>query len=170
MSIFEQFSILFTNMDFVTLAFFVIGILCLIGEIYQPGTVALGVCGGICVFAGILCRVLSAGANENIFCIIFLLVAIIAIIVLVAFMIMIRFVRYDWVNNIPDVGKSEEEDPNFKNLRGEEGITLTTLRPVGQAQINSVDYEVYAEGFFINLGEKIKVTRIENGHIFVKKI
>lgn len=171
MSIFEQVSLLFVNMDFVTVALLVMGVLCVIGEIYQPGNIALGACGVVCIFLGILTRVLSAQENENIFCIIFLLVAFVAIIVLVAFMLMIRFVRYDWVNNVPEIAKEvEEEDPRYKSLQGVEGITLTTLRPGGKAEILSAEYEVFAEGFFINLGEKIKVTKIESGRIYVKKI
>ncbi len=170
MSIFEQASLLFVNMDFVTLAFLVVGLLCIIGEIYQPGTIALGFAGGICLIAGILMRVLSAKEGENLFCIVFLLVAILAIVILISFVIMIRFARYDWVNHMPNVQAEVEEDEKYKNLRGKEGVTLTTLRPGGRAEICSAEYEVYAEGFFINLGEKVKVTRTEGGHIYVKKI
>ncbi len=170
MTIFEQASVLFVNMDLITMAFLVIGLICVIGEIYQPGTKALGAIGGTCLFFGILMRVLSAKAEENVFCLIFLLVAILSIIILASFILMIRFVRYDWVNHVPTKNVEKEEDDKYRNLKGEEGITLTTLRPGGKAEICSAEYQVYADGFFINIGERIKVTKTEGEYIYVKKI
>ncbi len=171
MSIFEQATLLFANMDFVTLALLIVGIVCLIGEIYQPGTVVLGVLGGICVLASIVSRVISAKEGESIFCIAFLLVGIVSVIILVCFVLMIRFVRNDWVDHVPDV-KSEDEEENleFKYLIGLQGVTISSLRPNGKIAVNNAEYEVYAEGFFIGKGEMVKVVKVESGFIYVKKV
>lgn len=171
MSIFEQATLLFANMDFVTLSLLIVGIVCLIGEIYQPGTVVLGVLGGICVLGAIASRVISATEGESIFCIIFLLVGIVSIVILVCFVLMIRFVRNDWVDHVPSVKNDDEEDSSeFKNLVGLEGVALSSLRPNGKIVVNNSEYEVYAEGFFIGKDEIVKVVKVEGGFIYVKKV
>ena len=82
MDFIEQTISLFSNMDFVTATLLVVGLICVIGEIYQPGTIALGVVGSICLVAGVISRSLSASDNESVFFIIFMLVAIVCSIVL----------------------------------------------------------------------------------------
>ena len=171
MSIFEQATLLFANMDFVTLTLLIVGILWLIGEIYQPGTVALGVLGAICVISAITSRVLTANENESIFCIIFMLVAIVCIIILICFVLMIRFVRKDWVDHVPDIkGDDEKDNLKYNKLLGVQGKTTTPLRPNGKVLMPDGEYDAQAEGFFISKGETVKVVKIQRGCIYVKKV
>lgn len=170
MGIIEQLSLLFINMDFVTACLLVVGVICFIGEIYQPGTKALGILGTICSIGGIISRVLIASEGESVFLIIFALVAIICIITLISFVFMVRFSRSAWIDHAPDVKKEIEEDERYKKLNGATGVTTSALRPKGVASIFDGEYEVYAEGFYIGNNEQIKVIKIESGKIFVKKI
>lgn len=171
MDFIEQTISLFSNMDFVTATLLVVGLICVIGEIYQPGTIALGVVGSICLVAGVISRSLSASDNESVFFIIFMLVAIVCSIVLISFMIMIRFARKEWVDHEPNIKKETiEDDHRYKKLLGSVGVTLSSLRPSGKAKIFDAEYGVYAEGFFIGQGERIKVVKIESGNIYVKKV
>ena len=156
-------------MDFVTACLIVVGLICFIGEIYQPGTKALGVLGAICSIGGIISRVLVVSDGESIFFVIFALVAIICAILLISFALMVRFSRTAWIDHVPDVKKEVEEDEKYKKLYGATGMTTSALRPKGLAKIFDGEYEVYAEGFYIGNGEQIKVIKIESCKIFVKK-
>jgi len=53
---------------------------------------------------------------------------------------------------------------------GETGITLSDLRPAGQCQFASGDYEVKSEGSLIGANSSVKVVNIENGQIIVRAI
>ena len=53
---------------------------------------------------------------------------------------------------------------------GDEGITLSTLRPIGKAEFNSKTYEVKTSGNYVDRGEKVKITQIESHQIVVEPI
>jgi len=55
------------------------------------------------------------------------------------------------------------------DLRGRRGISATTLRPSGKAEIEGVLYQVEAGGDFIEKGTPIQVTQVEGGRILVRK-
>ncbi len=81
MNILEQIVSLFVHMDFATAILLIVGLVCIIGNIYQPDNVAVGIIGGICLFSGVLMRAINLHEGENVFCIIFILVACICIII-----------------------------------------------------------------------------------------
>lgn len=53
---------------------------------------------------------------------------------------------------------------------GDEGITVSTLRPIGKAEFNSKTFEVKTSGSYVERGEKVKITRIESHQIVVEPI
>jgi membrane-bound ClpP family serine protease len=53
---------------------------------------------------------------------------------------------------------------------GDEGIATSTLKPVGKAEINSVQYEVTSMGGYLDTGKKIKVIKIDRNKIVVEPI
>lgn len=53
---------------------------------------------------------------------------------------------------------------------GDEGITVSTLRPMGKAEFNSKTFEVKTSGNYIERGEKVKITQIESNQIVVEPI
>jgi membrane-bound serine protease (ClpP class) len=57
-----------------------------------------------------------------------------------------------------------------KDLIGEEGIALTTLRPSGTAEINGKRVDVVTESSYVEKGKKIKVIAAEGMRIVVKEI
>ena len=159
-------------MDVLVAVLMVAGLVCLIAEIYQPGFIALGVSGVILLLSGGVLRLFSLGEGETFFGMLFAYVATVAVIILVSFIIMIRIARYSWIKYIPDVSDEsvDETDKRYAHLCGIEGVTLSTLRPVGKAELCGEEYTVLTDGFFINRGEKIKVVRIEQENIIVRKI
>ena len=53
---------------------------------------------------------------------------------------------------------------------GEEGITVSALRPSGKADIQGKLYEVTTLGHFVSSGTKIKIVRISSNQIIVEPI
>ena len=57
-----------------------------------------------------------------------------------------------------------------EDLLGFTGVTVTVLRPSGNAKINGKRYQVQSDGEHIDKGEKIKVTNVDANRIIVKKV
>ncbi len=53
---------------------------------------------------------------------------------------------------------------------GTEGQTLSTLRPVGKAELNNKIFEVKTQGEYIDSGTRIRVIKILSNQIFVEPI
>jgi membrane-bound serine protease (ClpP class) len=53
---------------------------------------------------------------------------------------------------------------------GEEGVTVSQLRPNGKALINDEKMEVYSLGEYVDINVKVKVIKIADSKIFVKPI
>jgi membrane-bound ClpP family serine protease len=53
---------------------------------------------------------------------------------------------------------------------GDEGVTLSTLRPIGKAEFHNKAFEVKTSGNYIDRGEKVKITRIESHQIVVEPL
>lgn len=53
---------------------------------------------------------------------------------------------------------------------GDEGITVSTLRPIGKAEFNSGTFEVKTSGNYVERGEKVKITQIESHQIVVEPL
>lgn len=52
---------------------------------------------------------------------------------------------------------------------GDEGVTLTALRPEGRAMIGDQRVIVYSKGFYIDTDSKIVVDRIKDNKIYVEQ-
>ncbi|MBQ2714504.1 MAG: hypothetical protein IJF76_02615 [Clostridia bacterium] len=171
MEIFNQFYLTFANMDFFVALLLLAGVIAIVCEIFQPGGKALGVVGAILVVSSIVLRAFSLKEGEQLFSVIFCMIFVVSVIMLFSFIIMVRSVRYKWIKYSPDVRdeSSEETDKRYSHLVGVEGVTLSTLRPVGTAKLCGSVYTVLTDGFFIQRGEKIKVHKIEKENIIVRK-
>ncbi|HMG88656.1 MAG TPA: NfeD family protein [Chryseolinea sp.] len=53
---------------------------------------------------------------------------------------------------------------------GDEGITLSTLKPMGKAEFNNQTFEVKTAGNYIDRGERVKIIFIESHQIVVEPI
>lgn len=53
---------------------------------------------------------------------------------------------------------------------GDQGKTLSALRPSGNAYINNIRMEVFSEGEPVEAGSTIEVIKIRQNKIFVKKV
>ena len=150
-------------------AILIIAGLFLIGaEIFLPGGV-IGFIGTICLLAAIV-------VGFVLFPMEIALLNTLAIIVLVGICIVV------WVKYFPktrmgrsltlsDDGKSfKSASPEFKELEGQEGVAVSTLRPAGIAKFDGQRIDVVADGSWIEGGRPIRVTKVEGVRILVKEI
>ncbi len=52
-------------------------------------------------------------------------------------------------------------------ILGQEGITVSALRPIGKAELGSQQFEVKTQGEYLNSGTKIRIVKIELNQITV---
>lgn len=172
----EQIVLLFTEMGIVPAICLLAGLVLVVIEIFQPGFGVFGSLGGILTIVGIALRVANSG-SANPFAILFLLLLFISLIIIAAFLIMVKSARYGWLKRTPifDEGTAissgfSEGTKDFNFLIGKKGITTTNLRPSGYASIEGENYDVTAEGFYIQKDELIRVVGVEGVRIIVKRV
>jgi len=61
------------------------------------------------------------------------------------------------------------EDPQGLSV-GEEGLTLSALRPIGKAEIGKRTFEVKTHGSYVDAGKRIKIIQINSNQIIVEPI
>ncbi|MFM7859009.1 MAG: NfeD family protein [Flammeovirgaceae bacterium] len=67
--------------------------------------------------------------------------------------------------------KSRVNEGDFEKFKvGEEGVTVSALRPVGKAEINEKIVEVRSEGEYIDANSSIRIQRVVNNQIIVKLV
>jgi membrane-bound serine protease (ClpP class) len=117
-------------------------------------------------------RMLQGGSLLMLFMMIFLII----IILLAAFMIMVRSMKYGWLSRSDLVQTGTAVNPvrsdatmDFSYLAEKTGTTLTPLRPSGKALIEDKEYDVVAQGAFINKGVEVKVVEVEGARIVVRE-
>ena len=150
-------------------AILIIAGLFLIGaEIFLPG--------GVIGFIGTMCLLAAIVVGFVLFPMEIALLNTLAIIVLVGICIVV------WVKYFPktrmgrsltlsDDGKSfKSASPEFKELEGQEGVAVSTLRPAGIAKFEGKRVDVVADGSWIEGGRPIRVTKVEGVRILVKEI
>jgi membrane-bound ClpP family serine protease len=66
---------------------------------------------------------------------------------------------------------SKFNEGNLADLQvGEEGITISALRPMGKADFRDKIYEVSTLGNFLPSGTKVRISSIKNNKIFIEPI
>lgn len=168
----QEFSDLFAGMGVAAGICIVLGLVLCIIEIFQPGFGIFGGLGTILILIGIIIRMLQGGTLLMLFIMIFIIVAVL----LIAFVIMVRSMKYGWLSRTDfiqqgtaiDAARSEGTN-NYNGLLNLTGITTTSLRLSGKAKINNTEYDVVAQGPFIDVNKKVKVVEVEGTRIVVRE-
>lgn len=148
---------------------FILGFILITVELFNPG---FGIAGISALILFILGIIFSARTFLDAIIMIILILLIIAILLF----IVLRSASKGRLNKkliLPDrlskdsgyVGRNEPE-----SFLGKEGITLTVLRPSGNALIDGVKLDVVTEGEYIPKNTRVKVTKVEGIRIVVKEV
>ncbi|MEJ7647238.1 MAG: NfeD family protein [Chryseolinea sp.] len=132
---------------------------------FVPGTTVVGILGLIFSIAGIVVSYNHLGSPTAKYILTGMLV-----VSLVAFVVSFRSGAWSKFSLKTSMdGRVNEGILSTINI-GDEGITLSNLRPVGKAEFNQKAYEVKTTGSFVESGAKVKITQIESHQIVVEPL
>jgi membrane-bound ClpP family serine protease len=148
----------------ILLIFFGLGFI--IAEIiFVPGTTLLGLFGLIFTIIGIIISYISFGAGVGtIVLIISLIIGLGVLVYSLKSGVWEKFALKGSINS--RVNEGEKEDLQV----GEEGITVSSLRPMGKGEFKERIYEVTTLGNFLTADTKIRIVSIKNNKIIVEPI
>jgi membrane-bound ClpP family serine protease len=148
----------------ILLIFFGLGFI--IAEIiFVPGTTLLGLFGLIFTIIGIIISYISFGAGVGtIVLIISLIIGLGVLVYSLKSGVWEKFALKGSINS--RVNEGEKEDLQV----GEEGVTVSSLRPMGKGEFKERIYEVTTLGNFLTADTKIRIVSIKNNKIIVEPI
>lgn len=156
------------NGDILTFIIFLLGILLIIIEFYVPDFGVIGIAGLLAVIISLFMHI------GNISTLILTILAVL-LVASVAIIIPLRMGRSLTIgpnfvletSSNKEAGYSSQKDYSF--LTQANGVSITTLRPVGRAEFDGSYYEVISLEDMIKEGESIYVARVEGAKIYVRK-
>ena len=149
---------------YITLAMLILGLGFLLLEVFIiPGTTIIGIIGTVLMATGVYYVYTNYGTSYG-----HLALGITIIITIIAIIGGLRGGVWNKIA-ISDAINSKValvEDNTFKI--GDEGMTISNLRPAGTVKINGVKTEAHSIGDFIERNSPIKVIKTEKNKIFVE--
>ncbi len=162
----EIFKAIAENIAMVHIVLFVLGIIFLIAEMFEPG---FGVCGGIGTILMVIdVMILADNLAQG-------LVLIAGVVLILLLFVLIMFVLASYGLLPQKLVLSEEGTDGTENLpeleikEGDGGVASTLLRPAGKAEIAGKIYDVVSDGEFIEKGTEITVKSVMYSKIVVTK-
>jgi len=154
------------------IAFMLLGFAAVIVEAFVPAGGIIGLLGVAAVITSIVFAFIeSAGFGTG-------MLAVAIILGPVCLLLAFHFFPRSPVGKLLILKSSQEQAQGYTSftpekyleLKGKEGVAITTLRPSGMARIENAKYSVVTAGDMIATGEKIKVTAVEGSRIVVRKV
>jgi len=136
-------------------------------EMVVPGFGLPGISGIACLIGGILLTAKTVEQGLTITVIVVVLLAVMLTVVL----LILKTVKPPFV--LEDELKAEHGQLNASDLEylvGKEGVASTDLKPAGKCDIEGVEFDVRAEGRYIEKGTKVRINRIYENTIMIKEI
>ncbi len=155
--------------DWLHIVLFIAGVILLLIEIVVPGFGIFGGIGLISILSGIVLAAYDATHGSISLGIAFVITLVISFIVIKYFGhrgIWNRFILREDQRN--EKGYSAPKD--WRGLLSKEGVTVTTLRPSGTAQIDGELIDVVTEGSYIEKEKKVRVVRVEGTRVVVREL
>ncbi|REE06004.1 NfeD family protein [Marinoscillum furvescens] len=153
-------------MDWITvIGLLIFGIALIVIEvIFVPGTTIVGIAGFVVSgFSVYLCYDYFGSTTGNIF------LAVAAISGMAA--VILSFRSNAWQKlSLKDVSSGKSNDLKHKLSIGDEGKTISSLKPFGKAEFQNHIVEVKSNGSWIDEGIEVKISRIVNNRITVEPI
>lgn len=173
---FKQFGLLFANMEWFVLVCFLVGVACLLVEVFQPGFGFFGISGLVLLVLSIVLRAVFSKEEDIVLVQVCQFVIIDVLIIGLSLLFIFIAQKKGWLKKTQLYHTGTAVDENFSDatmnysfLLGKEGVSITVLRPSGKIQIDGNIYDAESTGFLIESGEKIIVAKIDGGIIKVEK-
>lgn len=150
----------------IILSLLIIGLVLIIVEVvFIPGTTVVGILGLIFSGVGIIVTYRHFGDDAGFYVLLGSLSA-------TAVALFYSFKSGAWQRySLKSSMKSRVNEGLTDTVKvGDEGVTTSTLRPSGKAEINGQIFEVRTYGEYVKPGQHIRVVQIELHQIFVQEI
>jgi len=146
---------------------FVIGSGLIIAEAFIPGFGVAGISGVILEIVALRCCWLQYGTVPTLF-------ALVGVLLLIGLAVFLsyrsamngRLSRSHLVLNDTEAAAGEEKPDHWI---GQEGVTVTALRPAGQIEIGGTRLNASSTGDFIERGAPVLVTGMEGDHYTIRR-
>lgn len=151
---------------FLIIGFILLGIILIVIEIiFVPGTTIVGIGGLACMGYGIYMAFTNFGTSTGVITVI--ITGIFCLSALVYSLKTRSWEKFSLKSSI-DSKFNEEFDQNLQV--GEEGESLSSLKPIGKALFNEQEVEVRSMGGYVREKSKVRIIKIEQNKIFVEPI
>lgn len=154
-------------MIYIALAFLIIGAALFVTEMFIPG---FGVCGMIGTILVVVSAIITVAYVP------FGLFIVAGEVVVMGFVLLslVKYIRKKQLYGKLVLDESLEFDDNpggdLQFYIGKEGVVLTPLKPVGNADFNGAVLEVYSEGRYIPENKRVQVVDVLKQKVIVKQI
>jgi len=163
-----EFVELLSNISWVSIVLFIIGIGLIVVEMFEPGIGFFGVFGIISLIACIFVTaqtVLQGLLLTGFFFVLLLILLGVFLVIFSKGRVPRKLILHE--SETVDQGFTGTED--MKYLMGRSGIVTTTCRPVGNVNFDGVKLDVVSLGEFIEKGTTVEVIEIEGNRIVVRE-
>ncbi len=148
------------------LALIAIGLALIIVEVvFVPGTTLVGILGVIFLGAAVMSAYRNFGSETGLYVLIGTAAGTTA-----ALFFSFRSQAWSKFANKSAIDSKVNEGMTSALTVGDEGIALSTLKPMGKVHFESGDFEVKTLGDYVDVGTKVKIVHIQSNQIIVKPI
>lgn len=139
--------------------------LIIIEVIFVPGTTIVGILGIILAAVGVYLSFTNFGNNTGTLVLVATaLVALIALVTSFRTGVWKKFALKDQISS------KFNEHIEITMQEGDEGVALSSLKPIGNAEINEKVFEVKTNGNYVDAGVRVRVIKIDKNKIIVEPI
>ena len=150
----------------IIISLLLLGLALLIIEIvFVPGTTLVGIIGVIFAGSGVLITFREYGNETGVYVLIGA-----SAITAVALYASFRSNAWRRFANNSAIRSKVNEGLTATLALGDEGVALSTLKPMGKVQFKSGQFEVKTLGDYVDVGTKVKIVHIESSQIIVKPV
>lgn len=136
-------------------------------EMVIPGFGAPGISGIACLIGGIL---LTAKTIEEGLTITVIVVVILAVMLTIALTVLKKVKPPIVLEDEVKANRGYLNSADLEYLVGKEGIAMTDLKPSGKCKIEGIEFDVRAEGRYIEKGTQVCISRIHENTIMIKEL
>jgi len=160
---------IWANIGIVHIVLFTLGIIFMVTEFFEPGIGIFGIVGIVLMVIDIF--ILAENFVQGL-----ILFAALAIIVLLFVLMLLLFASKGILPKKLVLSESTDNESGYvasakvELNEGDEGVTVTYLRPAGKAAFGDTKYDVVSEGEFVESGVSVKVLSVVGSKITVKPI
>lgn len=147
-------------------ALLLIGLALVIVEVvFVPGTTLVGIMGVIFLGAAVMSTYRNYGTDVG-----FYVLLGIATVTAVALFFSFRSQAWSKFANKSSIKSKVNEGLTSSLTLGDEGVAVSTLKPMGKVRFHRGEYEVKSLGDYVDVGTRVRIVHIQENQIIVKPL